>query len=93
MKKLLKIFLIEDSTTLFSPILSTDCETKTTVRWIDHRGCVGSLNAMENTINSFKNAAGIETDIYPTLDNKFVCVHDATPLRDEYGNRKKEKIY
>lgn len=61
MKKLLKIFLIEDSTTLFSPILSTDCETKTTVRWIDHRGCVGSLNAMENTINSFKNAAGIDS--------------------------------
>lgn len=36
MKKLSKIFLIDDSTTLFSPILSTDCETKTTVRWIGH---------------------------------------------------------
>lgn len=47
---------------------------------------------MENTINSFKNAAGIETDIYPTLDNKFVYVHDATPLRDEYGNRKKKNL-
>ncbi len=43
-------------------------------------------NVLENTFESFLSAAksnldGIETDIWPTKDQQFVCVHDCRPFK------------
>ncbi|MDR2480838.1 MAG: hypothetical protein LBD07_00905 [Spirochaetaceae bacterium] len=51
---------------------------------IAHRGLAG--NYFENTLESFVAAGerdeffGIETDVYWTADNEFVCVHDDAPF-------------
>ena len=80
------------------------------VKWIGHRGVPGKIQGdsdtpqvMENTYDSYKAACeykgddsywGIETDVYPTTDNKCVCVHDSTCFRKNDGSRDiNTKIY
>lgn len=53
-------------------------------RYISHRG--ESLDAPENTMAAFRLAAdrrsdGFECDIYLTVDDEIVCIHDATTTR------------
>ena len=73
------------------------------VKWIGHRGASGKVDGkdncpqvMENTYASYKAACeytgsdtywGVETDVYPTADGKYVCVHDAYCFRDSSGQR------
>lgn len=55
-------------------------------KFIGHRGNPSNKYLFENTLDSFIEAAkspldGIETDIWPTKDDKFVCCHDARPFQ------------
>lgn len=59
---------------------------KNNTKYIGHRGLPSDLNVLENTFESFLLAAkadldGIETDIWPTKDQQFVCVHDSRPFK------------
>lgn len=50
----------------------------TTNRVIAHRGA--SYDYPQNTIPAFENTAGywgVETDVYPTKDEQWVCLHDS----------------
>lgn len=60
---------------------------------IGHRGTPSEPRILENTLESFLFAAksnldGIETDIWPTKDNKLICCHDSKPFKHSF-----KKIY
>ena len=59
------------------------------IRFISHRG--ESYDAPENTMAAFQLAvdrqtAGFECDVYLTVDNEIVCIHDATTTRTTDGS-------
>ncbi len=62
---------------------------KEPIRFISHRG--ESKDAPENTMAAFRLAierkvAGFECDVYLTVDNEIVCIHDGTTKRTTDGN-------
>ncbi len=67
----------------FSAVAGMGAETFSS-RFISHRG--ESLDAPENTMAAFRLAVarktdGCECDVYLTVDNEIVCIHDSTTTR------------